>query len=153
MTYARWLRGAAVAFGMVLVAACSDGVAEELIGPTEAPIPPFQYSFLGCLSWSCQSGQCSNDPTVWGACCLEVSEDPEDEGLTPPSCGGMTYCEQFPSRCEGDDLGEPGLAAEWCFHANPADICNDPLFGGGANCGSGGLTIWDFPECFPTGAP
>lgn len=115
-------------------------------------MPSFAYSFVGCLNWSCISGQCQNDPVVWGACCTYVSEDPEEEGFPRPSCGAQPYCEQYPSRCIEDHGPYPGIAAAWCFHAHPAEFCSDPNYTGNPNlpnrCNI--PIIDDFPECFPT---
>ncbi len=138
----------------VVVVACTNAAADDLTGSTpEVPIPHFQYSFVGCLAWSCASGQCQNDPAVWGACCTDVSEDPEEQGYERPSCGGPSYCDQYPSRCEGDIGPDPGLAADFCFHANVTDICGDGAYEGNSNyplrCAGGG-TIDEFPECYPT---
>lgn len=146
------------AAGLVLVA-CADAAANNLTGTPEVPIPRFAYSFVGCLSWSCASGQCQNDPAVWGACCLDVSPDPEEPGYERPSCSGPSYCDQYPARCGGDLGPAPGLAASYCFHANvgryddqtDTSICSDPTWSGGQDVRCNGqFGIDDFPECFPT---
>src|SRR5690606_26329777 len=101
------------------VGACF-GADRGLTGPgapeMEAPMPSFAYAFTGCLAWSCTTGNCPNDPLVWGACCLEVDPDPEAPGIPRPSCNGTSYCEQYPDRCNGDTGPAPGLAAPYCFN-------------------------------------
>jgi len=157
-----WRRLFGVGMAAVLAAACADAAADALTGSTpEVPIPHFQYSFVGCLSWSCESGQCQNDPAVWGACCTDVSEDPEEEGYARPSCEGPpSYCEQYPSRCSGDLGPNPGLAASYCFLANigatsdipNTSICSDDSWNPDSRCDDiyTYSVISDFQECYPT---
>jgi hypothetical protein len=115
-------------------------------------MPSFAYSFVGCLSWSCSSGQCQNDPAVWGACCTYVSPDPEEPGYERPSCGGPSYCDQYPARCAGDLGPDPGLAADWCFHAHPSEFCTDPDYEDNSEYPDRCTipVLEDFPECHPT---
>lgn len=145
---------------LVVALACGQPGADGITDESRPPMPSFAYSFVGCLNWSCVSGQCQNDPVVWGACCTYVSEDPEEQGLPRPSCGAPSYCEQYPSRCEEDHGPYPGTTAPYCFYANVGtrwdanytSICShidwtdrltDP------RCQGTGV-IADFPECFPT---
>jgi hypothetical protein len=154
------IRVLGVGAAMALMAACSQPVPDALVGIPKVPMPSFAYSFIGCMVWSCASGQCQNDPTVWGACCTSVSPDPEEPGFDRPSCGsGPTYCETYPSRCNADLGASPGLAADYCFHANVGrtldlantSICSDTRWDPDDRCGADGVffTIMDFPECFP----
>jgi hypothetical protein len=152
-----------VGAAMALVAACGQPVPDALVGIPKVPMPSFAYSFIGCMVWSCASGQCQNDPTVWGACCTSVSPDPEEPGFDRPSCGsGPTYCETYPARCNADLGANPGLAADFCFHANvggpnyefppETSICGDEDYESNSafplRCAGQG-TIDEFPECFP----
>lgn len=159
----RKVLGWVTVLAIVVIAACARPVAEGLTGSDEVrvPMPSFAYSFVGCLSWSCSSGQCQNDPAVWGACCTYVSPDPEEPGYERPSCGGPSYCDQYPARCAGDLGPDPGLAASYCFHANvghrnddpDTSICSDPTLPypiWESNLCGGLGTIDEFTACYPT---
>lgn len=73
----RWYAGAAIVLSSVIAVACSDAA------PTapDTPIPAFQIA--ACGEWSCSIADCTNDPAIYGACCVAAADDGQPAAEKP----------------------------------------------------------------------
>ena len=82
---------------LVGIAACNDASADPAL--PSAPEPAFSVnSGCACAVWSCTIGDCGYDPAIYGACCVECSEN--GQGTQRPSCESPPFCEIHPTSCE-----------------------------------------------------
>ena len=70
---------------VALLAACSG---TEATAPTEEhpAIPFLTESNSNCAVWSCSSGQCAQDPAIYGACCTTITDPGETGAPKPANC-------------------------------------------------------------------
>ncbi len=120
---------------------------------TRVPIPSFADAVNACAAFSCQSGQCSWNPAVYGACCTQPADE-NNPAVSKPSCGENTsqYCYAYPERCVS--AGDPAYdAPAWCNHASPVDACiasgGTAAEPNGTSCSYYGSTLawWQLPAC------
>lgn len=132
------LKGSAATLFLAALAIGCQGDLGTGTEPAETPVPVFAYSWSGCAAWSCQSGQCVNDPAIWGACCTQTTPDGLG-GLARPSCSGPApYCTTYPQRCLG--FGGASFPPSWCYGGDSPD----------ALCHAGADPNPDFPDrCSP----
>lgn len=104
--------------------ACSGA---DATAPTEdhPPIPQMSYSFDNCAVWSCSSGQCAQDPTVWGACCIQTTDQGET-GAPRPSCEAPPGGSHSPDWCSD---GEANFQVQ-CIQRKSEDLTfHDDCYG------------------------
>ncbi len=105
---------------VMFLVGCSD---EVLTIATRVPIPSFADAVNACAAFSCQSGQCSWNPAVYGACCTQPADE-NNPAVSKPSCGENTsqYCYAYPERCVV--AGDPAYnAPAYCAFASPFQAC------------------------------
>lgn len=83
----RWLSGGAILAAAAVAVACSDA---SPTGP-ETAIPSLgtmhTQQIGACAEWSCAIADCTNDPAIYGPCCVQaVDEDHPNEQERPSSC-------------------------------------------------------------------
>jgi hypothetical protein len=128
---------AVIAAGAIIAIACSD-VAPA--GP-ETPVPSFQIA--ACGEWSCAIGDCTNDPAIYGACCVAAAD--EGQSAQPkPSCM-PDYCHQFPANCKPTEPGGTDTVPQYCFHDSATEVCADTSYHG--TCPAAPNTWNQFSEC------
>ena len=102
--------GAATIGTLVLAFAigCVDG--QSATEPTEGhpAMPWFTESNSNCAVWSCSSGDCAQDPAIYGACCTTIT-DPGETGAPKPA------------NCNAPPGG--GGSPDWCNSANAHQAC------------------------------
>jgi hypothetical protein len=120
-----WLATTASALA-VMVLGCSDSAPT---GP-ETPIPSLSVQQIGaCAQWSCAIADCTNDPAIYGACCVAVAD--EGEPTQPkPSCGNPnTYPAGHgcgPQDYDSQEIYAAGcycpVSATCCYYNNPSSL-------------------------------
>lgn len=110
----KWLSGGAIlAIGVVAIA-CSDA---SPTGP-ETAIPSLGIQQIGaCAQWSCAIADCTNDPAIYGACCVDVVDEGQQEQPKPSCEGDSDYCQIFGLRCTTSSPCNPvPLPGSACWH-------------------------------------
>jgi hypothetical protein len=129
--------GVAVVLGAIVGIACSDSTPA---GP-ETPVPSFQIA--ACGEWSCAIADCTNDPAIYGACCVAAAD--EGQSSQPrPSCS-PDYCHMFPTNCKSTGPGGVDTLPLYCFHSSATDVCADTSYH--KTCPTSPNTWDQFPEC------
>lgn len=140
---------------------CADGRSATEPMEEHPAIP--QFAAAQCAVWSCSEGDCQQDPAYYGACCVEAATA-EYPAQPAPSCSGPrngVYCQQFPTRCASGENTTNLNPPNYCYHANPSQICADQS---GCNAlegpakeaclaGCSNASMSDYPECFSDGDP
>lgn len=143
---------------VLILSACGDSrspAAPETAIPAVVPL-----AISACAEWSCESGDCREDPAVYGACCI-LAADPGQPAAPRPSCGSPSYCQLYPSRCvSGSDTNHYYAPPAYCYNAystrDPAlgpsacydRVRSDTAFAEAIHNDCLGIT-WDyFPACF-----
>ena len=100
---------------ILVLSALGCGPGTDTTGPTEEhpAIPFLTESNSNCAVWSCSSGQCAQDPAIYGACCTTIT-DPGETGAPKPA------------NCDAP----PGGTPSWCMVGSPRLSCiNHPTEG------------------------
>ena len=101
------------AFATVLaLSALGCGAGTDTTGPTEEHPAIPQFATAACAVWSCQIGQCQQDPAIYGACCIQAASA-EYPATSAPSC-------QAPPGGGGDPA--------WCGSGNSIATCMDKTY-------------------------
>ena len=112
----KWTLGGAFLAVAIVIAACSDA------SPTspETPIPSLGVQQIGaCARWSCAIADCTNDPAIYGACCVEVADDGQPTQPKPSCEGGSEYCQVHDDRCTTASPCNPQPVPSYCWVSGP----------------------------------
>jgi hypothetical protein len=131
----KWLAGGAALVTGIVVIACSDA---SPTGP-ETAIPSFGAQGIGaCARWSCAIADCTNDPAIYGPCCVDVVDEGQHE-VARPTCGGDEYPggpgDCGPSTYESGEIYAAGCYCDaqyaCCYYQIPSSLspgsCNLPF--------------------------
>lgn len=125
----QWFTGSTILAAAALAVACSDAP------PTspETAIPSLSTQQIGaCARWSCAIEDCTNDPAIYGPCCVDVVDEGQQE-IPRPTCGGDEYPgspgECGPSSYESGEIYAAGCVCDaqyaCCYYRNPSSL--DPF--------------------------
>lgn len=95
----------AVVTTVLALSALGCGAGTDATGPTEGhpAIPFLTESNSNCAVWSCSSGDCAQDPAIYGACCTTITGPGETGAPKPANCnappgggGSPEWCNTTP---------------------------------------------------------
>lgn len=101
----KWI-GVAASASIAILAACASGDMATAPSEDHPAIP--QLAAAACAVWSCQVGQCQQDPAHYGACCIQAASA-EYPATSAPSCTGPKPGTGLPEYCDNTNLQQACL--------------------------------------------